>query len=159
VASLSLALNNHQTIQPMKKVLLSTLLFFSLFTTINAQDVSSDYALVEETLGYYLDGGTNRDFETLKLAFHESAKIRYMTPDGYNEANCLEFFGSRMKPGPKQDRLTRIVSIDVTGIAASAKLEIEYPTFTFVDYMTLMKVEEEWKIVAKVSYRRNRETK
>jgi hypothetical protein len=142
----------------MKKVLLSTLLFFALLATTNAQDTSSDYALVEQTVGYYLDGGTNRDFETLKKAFHESAKIRYMTADGYNEANCLEFFGG-MKPGPKQDRQTRIVSIDVSGNAASAKLEIEYPTFTFVDYMTLMKIEEEWKIVAKVSYRRNHPAK
>lgn len=142
----------------MKKVLLSTFLFLVLVTTATAQEnATSDYALVEQTVGYYLDGGTNRDVETLKKAFHESAKIRYLTAKGYNEANCLEFFGG-MKPGPKQDRKTRVVSIDVSGYAASAKLEIEYPTFTFVDYMTLMKIENEWKIVAKVSYRRNHDT-
>ncbi len=140
----------------MKKLLLLPFFFLLLLTTARAQD--SDYALVEQTVGYYLDGGTNRNFETLKKAFHSSAKIRYMTADGYQEANCLEFF-SGMEPGPKQDRKTRVVSIDVTGIAASAKLEIEYPTFTFVDYMTLMKIEGEWKIVAKVSYRRNVATK
>lgn len=143
----------------MKKVLFSTLLFLVVFTTANAQDTASDYALVEQAVGYYLDGGTNRDFEVLSKAFHESAKIRYMTDEGYNEANCLEFFGKGMKPGPKQDRKTRVVSIDVTGNAASAKLEIEYPTFTFVDYMTLMKFDDQWKIVAKVSYRRNHDAK
>ncbi|MEM6773149.1 MAG: nuclear transport factor 2 family protein [Bacteroidota bacterium] len=132
--------------------------FFAAFlllmgSTAFAQDAASDYALVEQTVGYYLDGGTNRDFETMKKAFHESAKIRYLTPDGYHEANCLEFF-SGMKPGPKQDRKTRVVAIDVTGYVASAKLEIEYPTFTFVDYMTLMKIDGTWVIVAKVSYNR-----
>ena len=138
----------------MKQLLFFALFFFAFYGNVFAQETSSDYALVEQTVGYYLDGGTNRDFETLKKAFHTSAKIRYLTPDGYNEANCLEFF-STMKPGPKQDRKTRTVSIDVSGYAASAKLEIEYETFTFVDYMTLMKIDGEWLIVAKVSYRRN----
>ncbi|SEQ35666.1 nuclear transport factor 2 family protein [Neolewinella agarilytica] len=142
----------------MKKVLLFTLLFFAVLATTNAQDTSSDYALVEQTVGYYLDGGTNRDFETLKKAFHESAKIRYLKDGVYHEANCLEFFG-KMKPGEKQDRQTRIVSIDVSGYAASAKLEIEYPTFTFVDYMTLMKIDGKWLIMAKVSYARQHPAK
>ena len=41
------------------------------------------------------------------------------------EVNAIEFFKSRMKPGPKQDRKTRIVSINVTGNAANAQVEIE----------------------------------
>ncbi len=142
----------------MKKVLFSTLFLLTFLTTATAQDTKSDYALVEQTVGYYLDGGTNRDFETLKKAFHESAMIKLMGPDGYRNENCLEFF-SGMKPGPKQDRKTRVVSIDVTGYAASAILEIEYATFTFVDYMTLMKFDDQWMIVAKVSYRRNHDAK
>jgi len=143
----------------MKKVLLSTLLFLAFLTTATAQDAKSDYALVEQAVGYYLDGGTNRDFETLKKAFHETAMIKIMGADGYMNENCIEFFRSRMKPGPKSDRKTRVVSIDVTGYVASAILEIEYATFTFVDYMTLMKFEEEWKVVSKVAYRRNHEAK
>lgn len=144
----------------MKKVLLSTLLFLAFLTTATAQEnATSDYALVEQTVGYYLDGGTNRDFETLKKAFHETAMIKMITPDGYVNENCIEFFRSRMKPGPKSDRKTRVVSIDVTGYVASAILEIEYATFTFVDYMTLMKFEDQWKVVSKVAYRRNHTVK
>jgi len=143
----------------MKKVILSTLFFLACLTTATAQETTSDYALVEQTVSYYLDGGTNRDFETLKKAFHETATMKYISGDGYTEVNAIEFFRKGTKPGPKVNRQTRVVHIDVSGHAATAKLEIDYPTFTFVDYMTLLKLDGEWKIVSKVFYRRTGTTK
>ncbi|MEB3346974.1 nuclear transport factor 2 family protein [Aquimarina gracilis] len=134
----------------MKKLLV--LLVLCIATTLmNAQE--SDYALVEKTLNYYLEGGTNNDFETLKKAFHETATMRYIT-DEYKEVNALEFFKKGMKPGPKKNRKTKIDYINITGHAANAKLEIEYPTFTFIDYMNLLKIDGEWKVVSKIFYRK-----
>ena len=124
---------------------------FLSYTSIIAQD--TDYGLVEKTVNYYLEGGTNNDFETLKKAFHETATMKYIGKE-YTEVNALEFFKSGMKPGPKQNRKTRIAYINVAGNAASARLEIEYPTFTFIDYMNLLKIEGEWKIVSKIFHRR-----
>ncbi len=132
------------------KHLFTLLLLFTISISINAQE--SDYAMVEKTVRYYLDGGTNNDFETLKKAFHKTATMRYIA-DEYKEVNALEFFG-RMKPGPKQNRKTKIDYINITGHAASAKLEIEYPTFTFIDYMNLLKIDGEWKIVSKIFYKK-----
>ena len=139
----------------MKKLAILSLLFLFVFTSLSAQE--SDYAMVEKTVSYYLDGGTNNDFDTLKKAFHETATMKYIGGEGYTEVNALEFFGSRMKPGPKQDRVTRIASIDIAGNAANARLEIEYPTFTFIDYMNLLKIDGEWKIVSKIFYRKSDE--
>lgn len=129
------------------------LLFFSagIFLTVNAQE--SDYQLVEQTVNYYLDGGTNNDFETLKKAFHETATMKFIGKDGYKEVNALEFF-SAIKPGPKQNRKTRIADINIAGNAANARLEIEYPTFTFIDFMNLLKVDGEWKVVSKIFYKK-----
>ncbi len=121
--------------------------------TMQAQD--SDYALVEKTVRYYLDGGTNNDFETLAKAFHETATMKYIGGEGYQEVNAIEFFKKGMKPGPKQNRQTRIAKIDIAGHAANARLEIEYPTFTFIDYMNLLKIDGEWKIVSKIFYRKS----
>ena len=125
-------------------------------TSIFAQD--SDYSLVEKTVNYYLEGGTNNDFETLKKAFHETATMKYIGKE-YTEVNALDFFKKGMKPGPKQDRITRISAIHVSGNAASARLEIEYPTFTFIDYMNLLKIDGEWKIVSKIFFRQGKSGK
>ncbi len=133
------------------KQLLALVVLLAVTTSIDAQE--SDYALVEKTVKYYLDGGTNNDFETLKKAFHETATMRYIT-DEYKEVNALEFFKKGMKPGPKQNRKTKIDYINITGHAANAKLEIEYPTFTFIDYMNLLKINGEWKVVNKIFYRK-----
>ena len=45
--------------------------------------------------------------------------------------------------------VARITSINRQGDAANVGLEIEYETFTFVDYMHLIKINNEWLIVSK----------
>ncbi|WP_420400848.1 nuclear transport factor 2 family protein [Flagellimonas sp.] len=130
-------------------------LFLCLFSLgimgmVNAQ---SDYELIEQTLGYYMEGGSNRDFNTLKKAFHETATMKYITEEGYKEVNALEFF-SGMKTGDRVNRKNRIAEITVSGHAANARLELEYPDFTFVDFMNLLKIDGEWKIVNKIFYKR-----
>jgi hypothetical protein len=49
-------------------------------------------------------------------------------------------------------RKRTIESIDIAGNAASAKIILDYPNVRFVDYMTLLKIGGEWKIVSKVFY-------
>ena len=135
----------------MRQLLFGMSLFCILASATVAQD--TDLQLVETTLNYYLEGGTNNDFATLKKAFHPTATMKFIG-DEYTEVNAIEFFESRMKPGPAQDRKTSIVSVNISGNAASAQLEIEYPEFMFVDFMNLLKVDGEWKIVSKIFYRK-----
>ncbi|WP_024769377.1 nuclear transport factor 2 family protein [Aquimarina macrocephali] len=138
----------------MRTTIFILLVCLSTSTLTFAQE--SDKALVEKTVTYYLDGGTNNDFETLKKAFHTNATMKFISKGVYKEVNALEFFKKVMKPGPKQNRKTNIASIDVTGNAAQARLEIEYETFTFIDYMNLLKVDGEWKVVSKIFYRQQK---
>ena len=136
----------------MLRVLLFSFFSFAIFSTSLAQE--SDYQLVAQTVNYYLEGGTNNDYETLKKAFHETATMKYITKEGYKEVNALEFFSGMDASKPKQDRKTRIADITISGHAANARLEIDYPTFTFIDYMNLLKIDGEWKIVNKIFYRK-----
>jgi protease I len=136
----------------MRVSLLALSLLLATASPTLAQD--SDYQLVEQTVSYYLDGGTANDFELLSRAFHPTATMRWMGRNGYVDVNALDYFRDVMQPGPPQNRQTRVISIDVSGNAGSAILEIDYPTFTFVDYMTLLKIDSEWKIVSKAFYQR-----
>ncbi|PCJ98843.1 MAG: hypothetical protein COA50_00980 [Flavobacteriaceae bacterium] len=135
----------------MKTIYLVTMLWVVGGNELCAQ--SSEYWQIEKTLFYYLDGGTNNDFETLKKAFHENATMKFISNDGYKEMNALVFFKNGITSGPKQNRNTSVISIDITGNAAMAKLKIEYASFNFIDYMQLLKIEGEWKIVNKTFYR------
>ena len=137
----------------MKTVYLVTMLWIIGSNALSAQN--SDYKQIEKTVFYYLDGGTNNDFETLKKVFHENATMKFISNDGYKEVNALEFFKKGITAGPKQNRETSITSIDVMGNAAMAKLKIEYASFNFIDYMHLLKIDGEWKIVNKIFYRQH----
>ena len=130
-----------------------TAIILLLTVSLSSFAQSSDYEMIEQTLNNYLEGGTNNDFEMLKKAFHPTATMKYMGKDGYTEVNAISFFEEVMEPGPKQNRITRISYISHEGSAANARLVMEYPTFMFVDYMNLLKIGGEWKIVGKIFYR------
>ena len=138
----------------MKTSITLLLIALSLSTNLFAQD--SDYTQIEKIVSYYLDGGTNNDFETLKKAFHKDATMKFIRNGEYKEVNAIDFFKKAIKAGPKQNRKTRIAYINVMGNVASTKLEIDYETFSFIDYMNLIKINGEWKVVSKIFYRQNK---
>jgi len=126
----------------------------SLSTNLFSQN--SDYTQIEKTVSYYLVGGTNNDFETLKKAFHPNAKMKFIRGGNYTEVNALEFFKKAIKPGPKQNRTSVVEQINIAGNAANARLRIDYHNFYFIDYMNLLKIDGEWKIVNKIFHRQNK---
>lgn len=139
----------------MKKLVILSIALF-VFASAKAQD----HVEIAKTVNYYLEGGTNNDFETLKKAFHPEAKMTYLSNGEFKSVNAIEFFGKGMKgKSGKQDRQTRITNIDVSGHVASARLEILYPTFKFIDYMQLLKVDGEWKIISKTFFRESLKSK
>ena len=129
-------------------------LLLSVSTLAFAQSESATHAEIAKTLNYYLEGGTNNDIETLVKAFHPTATMKYIAKGEYKEVNAIEFFRAGIKPGPPSNRKTRILSVKVQGNAAQAELEIEYDSFYFVDFMNLLKVDGEWKIVSKIFHRK-----
>ena len=139
----------------MKRAIIVSLITVITFS-VNGQSKAEDHQEVAKTLNYYLVGGTNNDFETLKKAFHETATMKFIRDGAFQEVNALEFFGKGMKPGPPSDRQTRIAFINIAGDAASAKLEIEYDDMVLFDYMNLLKINGEWKIVSKIFSRKSK---
>ncbi|WP_166962344.1 nuclear transport factor 2 family protein [Yeosuana marina] len=123
----------------------------SLLALTNYSQTTNDYDKIKTTLNYYLEGGTNNDFNLLKKAFHENATMSYINDDKYVEVNAINFFKKVIKPGPKQNRTTKIDYINVSGKVANAKITITYKSLVLVDYLNLIKINNaEWKIVNKV---------
>ncbi len=69
---------------------------------------------------------------------------------GYTESNALEAFKSIQGKEPETNRMNRIEYINIAGKSANAKIEVVYPNAVVVDYMNLLKIEGEWKIVSKI---------
>jgi hypothetical protein len=72
--------------------------------------------------------------------------------DGKFNQWSAEEFAARFKGTPAADEKERKRSfeiIDVSGSAAIARVVLDYPTVKFTDYMTLLKIDGEWKIINK----------
>ena len=136
----------------MKKKLFLLLLIFSALAS-NAQTDTKTIQDIETVCTYYLDGGTNGDSLMFSKAFIPDGQMRYMRNDTLFNVSLKDFMARIRHNGIKQERKTKIESIQVFGNAATAKLTVEYPTFYFHDIMSLLKTKEGWKIVSKIFYR------
>jgi len=125
--------------------------FLFIFFTSIAFSQKTDYKQIEKTLWYYLDGDTNKNYAMLKKAFHNNATMKYVSSKkGYTEYNALEAFKDIDGKKPETNRVNRIEYINIAGRSANAKIEIVYPDLVIVDYMNLLKIAGEWKIVSKI---------
>lgn len=119
------------------------------------QDYASDVAAVESTLQIYFDGLYEGDLAKLGAAFHPFAHLYAVGPDGKAtdtpREDWLKAVGGRPSAKSKGDeRRDRIVSIDFNGPnAAFAKVECQLPPRYFTDYLTLLKIEGRWQVIAK----------
>lgn len=111
---------------------------------------------IETVCNYYLDGGTNGDSVMFSRAFLADGQMRYMRNDTVINVPLKDFMARTRNTGKKQERTTKIESIQVFGNVATAKLTVEYPTFFFHDIMGLLKTKDGWKIVSKIFYRENK---
>lgn len=92
------------------------------------------------------------DEQGLRTAFHPSASIvghrqgavEWLTVDAY----VHEVVGAGLPPDDRPD--WRPVSLDVTNDAAVAKLEDEFGSMRFTDYLSLLRSGDRWTIVGKL---------
>lgn len=136
----------------MKKIIFFTFLQLGILTTMVAQTDYTDLEGVRKALGYYMDGASNGDKEMFTKAFLPEGQMLFVTEEGARIIPLADFV-ARMKDGQKSDRKNRIVSIEIEGNAAQARLRVETPDLIFHDFMSLLKTEDGWKIVSKIFHR------
>jgi hypothetical protein len=112
----------------------------------------ADEAGVRAALNHYIQAHATGDGSHMKIAFHPSANLYFIRDGKYAERTSADYAAgfSGRPPADEAQRKRRIESVDIAGTAAQAKIVLEYPGVTFTDYMTLLKIDGEWKIVAKV---------
>lgn len=123
------------------------------FATHNAS-LQSEATAARVPLENYIQGHATGNGDFMRKAFHTEAKVMAFR-DGKLTNMTAEEFASRFNGKPAADeaqRKRRIESVEITGNAGVGKIVLDYPTVTFTDYMSLLKVGDEWKIVNKVFY-------
>jgi len=106
---------------------------------------------ITQALQHYIKGARNGKGDEMKPAFHKDATIYgYAGPDLFAGPINLLFDWSD-ENGPSKELAARIGNIEVTGTIATVRLELDNLAGNrYTDMFTLLKVDNEWKIINKV---------
>jgi hypothetical protein len=136
----------------MKKTIILFAIMLCCLTAAIAQSAEKD--AVRVPLENYIKAHATGDPEFARKAFHTEGNLIWIRDGKYTTRSFAEFIaGFNGKPAPDEDKRKRAIeSVDIAGNAAVARIVLDYPTVKFVDYMTLLKINGEWKIVNKSFY-------
>ena len=115
---------------------------------------AADRPAIEAAVGhYFLAGDTNSSAE-LRQAFHPAAMMFFVRDGGLVGVSQPEWWSRIDASKEIVKALSRkFPFVDQVGDAAVAKVASEYPTHRFHDYMSLLRVGDQWRIVGKIFHR------
>lgn len=125
---------------------------FIFVNSASAQETETDAAKIP--LNNYLQAQATGNGELIRKAFFKDARIMAFRDEKLTNLS-VEEFAARFTGKAAEDEAKRkrsIESLEISGSAGVAKIVLDYPTVKFVDYMSLLKIDGEWKIVNKSFY-------
>ena len=112
---------------------------------------SNDKEMIEKTVQYYIDGAISGKGDDMKPGFHADATIFGYVGEDLFAGPIQKLFDWNDDNGAATELKARIADIDISGTVASVRLELDNWTgHKFTDMFTLLKVNDEWKIMNKV---------
>ena len=151
----------------MKKVLF-LLIVFAISYSLQAQQQAAnegEVALIKNIIQTAYVEGLQNEGDTVKInqGFHPGFELLIPGSDGTLEKYSLTAWKEKIKANLRSGKLprkadekisVRFIFVDVTGNAAVAKFEFYVgPKLTYVDYQSLYKFTDGWKIVSKIFYK------
>jgi len=123
----------------------------SVFALLPARAQNAEEAAVRAAIEHYFRGQATGQGEHFRKVFHPDSKLFWVREGKLTQRTSEEYIlGASGKPAPDEaQRKRRVESVDITGNAAMVKVVLDYPRVRFTDYMSMLKVDGEWKIVNK----------
>ena len=115
----------------------------------------TDIEKIKQLMQTYFDGLYACDTDLLMTVFHESALYAYMEDGELITRSMQEYLpivSQRISPQSRGDmRQDKIIAIDITGSSSAlVKANCSIHNRYFTDYLSLLKVNQQWKIISKV---------
>ncbi len=105
-------------------------------------------AEIEKVIHNYFIGRKNANIDLLDKSFSEDAKLAYSDNEKIYFISKNEYLEKVKSDGPNEID-TQILDIDNKGNMGYAKTVFTYKDKTYIDYLTLLKQKDNWKIVSK----------
>lgn len=123
---------------------------FNTQTTAQQTGYHQDYQAIHNLMQDYFDGLYEGDVEKLREIFHEDA---WLKGNNYRKSRDEWLQAVATRPVPKAQGMAygfNIMSLEIIGDQAMAKVDVPLLAAHFIDYLGLLKEEGKWKIVNKM---------
>jgi len=140
---------------------LCLLMFLGISVGVSPQiDAQEDRSSIEKTIQIYFDSMHESSKAKVDLAFHPNAKIVGVNPERLVEMSREDFgdLVASVQPSPKEQGVPErleILSIEIAGMTAVARVRDDYRDRTFLDSLSLIKTGDRWVIYNKLYHVEN----
>lgn len=115
----------------------------------------SDEAMIRDVIQTYFDCMYESDSGKAVAAFHPSARVTGYLEGELHEMSVSDFAGfvASQLPSPKDQGVAPrldVLSLDIAGNTATASIRDDYLGLTFLDSLSLLKVDGKWSIYNKL---------
>ncbi|RPG99693.1 MAG: nuclear transport factor 2 family protein [Candidatus Pelagibacter sp. TMED118] len=115
----------------------------------------NDQTQIENVVQLYIDSMDESNPDKVRQAFHSSSKVVGYLHGEFMEMSVNDFAGfvESQQPSPiekGENVVYEILSCDIEGATAAIKVRDKYLGITFVDTLSFIKVDNEWKIYNKL---------
>ena len=115
----------------------------------------NDIEQIENVVQLYIDSLDESNPDKVKETFHENAKVIGYLHGDFMEMSVDDFAGfvASQQPSPKEKSenvVFEILTCEIEGTTALVKVRDKYLGITFLDTLSFIKNESEWKIYNKL---------
>ncbi|MFL2479243.1 MAG: nuclear transport factor 2 family protein [Verrucomicrobiales bacterium] len=115
----------------------------------------NDQEQIETVVRLYIESMNESNPDKVKKAFHENAKVVGFLHGDLLQLSVNDFAGfvASQQPSPKEkgeDVVFEILTCEIEGTTALVKIRDEYLGITFLDTLSFLKADGEWKIYNKL---------
>ena len=115
----------------------------------------NDETQIRDTIQLYFDSLYQSNADMARQAFHPSARITGYLEDGLHEMSLDDFAGfvASQQPSPQdkgENQRLDVLSIEIAGQTAAARVREDYLGLTFLDSLSLLKTDGRWSIYNKL---------
>ena len=115
----------------------------------------NDQEQIETVVRLYIESMNESNPDKVKKAFHENAKVVGFLHGDLLQLSVNDFAGfvASQQPSPKEkgeDVEFEILTCEIEGTTALVKIRDKYLGITFLDTVSFLKADDEWKIYNKL---------
>ena len=135
-------------------IVITLLVVIGVAAWASAHAQNPEDTAIRQAIEHYFRGHATGQGEYFRKVFHPDSKLFAIRDGKYWQLTSEEYI-TRAPGKPQADEAQRkrqIESIDIAGNAAIVKIVLDYPQVKFTDYMSMLKIDGEWKIINKTFY-------